>query len=321
MCVFNKNMFGTPRLWLIKKKSIKSHIEDGERVYDLPIMLLDRVDRQPENWDIYASRQFVNYVGGKNIYKLTQPYSKRQYDKIKKASYTVFDSEGNEYYMFEATAFPKYHIVKNDKAKQQMIKRDIDNGILPGNYMTSEEYDKECFHKGFKGDPPIVVNIRDFDHECYPDNLPMVYVKSERGRQSSSADAYIRVPRENKLTLDDVIKHNQGRRCWAKDSYYIAKFGGNPSQPNDVTYEPIWRHKAKLSSYTLQSSSSYYNMDELPEKITELMRSIRPLHLKYIEQRRDLHDPNYIPKEIYSKDNIAEDSLKQKDDPFSDWTF
>ena len=59
----------------------------------------------------------------------------------------------------------------------------------------------------------------------------------------------------------------------------------------------------------------------MSEKITELMRSIRPLHLKYIEQRRDLHDPNYIPKEIYSKDNIAEDSLKHKDDPFSDWTF
>ena len=272
-------------LWLIKKSSIKSSRDkSGNRVYELPIILFMDADRPADHWDPYASRQRVNYVKGKHIEKLTQPYSKRQYDRIKKMAITVSDSEGNAYYMFSAQSMP----------------------LLRGK-MTKKEYHDKLRKMGYMGDPPVVLKILDFPYEMYPDGYPVVYTATSMdvgGNRCGRDVSYMKIPRERKLTTKDVCMHNRDTSSTpfadGKKEWYIKRF-------HDSSGENFIFDNPRVDvQYGFNPQDLNVDMVTLPSEITALMKSIRPKHLEHIEERRAKKDSSYIPKKVFTKDNMVE---------------
>lgn len=304
MCVFSFDMATNGVTLLIPKKSIKSHIDDnGNRVYDLPIIYFANPKRIPKEWDPYLSRQKVNYVNGKTIYKLTQPYSKRQYTNIKKRSITVCDTNGREYYMFNARVFPLYRKVKNIKMKNKLIKKDIDKDKIPSNYLLPDEYNEQVYKKGFVGDAPMLVSIHDFQYESYPDNYPCVYTGITGSKGGIPTKRYVKLPRETKITVDEFMKHNREIHDH-KDKYYVFDY----SRKSYVPY---------IEQHTVDIVLPKFLKDEplaVPQAITDLMNSIMPKHLEYIEECRAKNDPKYVPKKIYTMDTIMDEPEKAVND-------
>jgi len=289
---------------LIPKKSIKSHVDDnGDRVYDLPIIYFADPKRDPKEWDPYLSRQKVNYVKGKTIYKLTQPYSKRQYTNIKKRSVTVFDTEGREYYMFNARVFPLYRKVKNIKMKNKLIQKDMDKGKIPSNYLFPDEYNEQVYKKGFVSDAPMLVSIHDFQYESYPDNYPCVYVGMKKLKGGIPMTSYVKLPRETKITVDEFIKHNKENRDSA-DKYYVFDYARKSYIPD------IDQHTSEITLPKFLKNEPLM----IPQAITDLMNSIMPKHLEYIEECRAKNDPKYVPKKIHTMDTIMDEPEKVVND-------